>query len=59
VPACRSAQRRVGCVSPALIRTAVNRNQPTGYYRFVDETARRVERRIEFRGQGRPRKSGK
>ncbi|MDH3713693.1 MAG: transposase [Gammaproteobacteria bacterium] len=43
----------------ALIRTASKRNQLTGDKWFVEEVARRVGRRIEFRGRGRPRQPQK
>ena len=39
------------------IRRAVQRGQLTGTDKFVEEIAAKVGRRIEFRGQGRPRKS--
>lgn len=39
-----------------LIRKAVQRGQLTGGYRFVEEVDKKIGRRIEFRGQGRPRK---
>jgi len=39
-----------------LIRKCVQRGQLTGSRRFVDEIEQKIERRIEFRGQGRPRK---
>lgn len=41
-----------------IIREAVRRNQLTGDARFVDEVARRIGRRIELRGRGRPRGRG-
>ncbi|BCR04603.1 transposase [Desulfuromonas versatilis] len=37
----------------------VKRGQLTGGDRFVDEVAERLGRRVELRGQGRPRKRGK
>jgi putative transposase len=37
-----------------LIRQALNRNQLTGNQKFVDEIERRLGRRIELRGRGRP-----
>ncbi len=39
-----------------LIRRSLQRGQLTGGSRFVDEVEGKIERRIEFRGQGRPRK---
>ena len=39
-----------------LIRDAIQRGQLTGSERFVDEIAQKVGRRIERRGQGRPKK---
>jgi putative transposase len=42
-----------------LIRAAVQRGQLTGNQRFVDEVERRLGRRIELRGRGRPRKPNK
>ena len=38
-----------------IIRKAVRRGQLTGGSRFVEEVDRKIGRRIEFRGQGRPR----
>ncbi|MHC4141001.1 MAG: transposase [Planctomycetota bacterium] len=37
-----------------LVRAAAQRGQPTGNQRFVDEVERRLGRRIELRGRGRP-----
>ncbi|MHC4217977.1 MAG: transposase [Planctomycetota bacterium] len=42
-----------------LIRAAVQRGQLTGNRRLVEEVERRLGRRIELRGQGRPRKPEK
>jgi putative transposase len=42
-----------------LIRQAVQRGQLTGSARFVDAMEEKLGRRIEYRGQGRPRKPGK
>ena len=42
-----------------VISEAVRRGQLTGTPRFVDELEQRLERRIELRGPGRPRKSRK
>ena len=39
-----------------MIRLAVQRGQLTGGGRFVDEIEKKLNRRIELRGQGRPRK---
>jgi len=39
-----------------LIRQSLQRGQLTGSARFVDEIARKIERRVEFRGPGRPKK---
>nr|WP_320051163.1 transposase [uncultured Desulfuromonas sp.] len=41
------------------IRLAVQRGQLTGGERFVDEIEQKLNRRIELRGQGRPRKVDK
>lgn len=38
------------------IRQSLQRGQLTGGNRFVDEVERKIERRIEFRGPGRPLK---
>jgi len=38
------------------IRQAVQREQLTGEDRFVEEVAAKIRRRVEFRGQGRPKK---
>ncbi len=42
-----------------LIRAAAQRGQRTGNHRFVDEVERRIGRRIELRGRGRPGKCKK
>ena len=42
-----------------MIQQAVQRGQLTGSSRFIEEVHKRVERWIEFRGQGRPRKGKK
>lgn len=39
------------------IRQSLQRGQLTGSNRFIDEVEQKIERRKEFRGQGRPRKS--
>lgn len=39
----------------ALLRQAVQRGQLTGSNRFVEEVFKKIARRVEFRGQGRPR----
>lgn len=41
------------------IKRAVQRGQLTGGASFIDEIERRLNRRIELRGQGRPRKTAK
>ncbi len=41
------------------IRLAIQRGQLTGGRRFVDEVEKKLNLRIELRGQGRPRKAGK
>lgn len=41
----------------SLIRQSLQRGQLTGSSRFVDEIAKKTARRVEFRGQGRPRKT--
>lgn len=41
------------------IRQAIQRGQLTGGERFIAVAAKRVGRRIEFRGRGRPRKAKK
>ena len=38
-----------------LIRQAIQRGQLTGSERFVEEVSEKISRRIEFRGQGRPK----
>lgn len=40
-----------------MLRSALSRNQLTGNSRFIDEIERRIGKRIEFRGQGKPPKS--
>jgi putative transposase len=42
-----------------LIRLSLQRGQLTGSARFVEEIEQKIKRRVEFRGQGRPRKSNK
>lgn len=42
-----------------IIREAVQRGQLTGSSRFIEEVLKRIGRRIEFRGQGRPKKEEK
>jgi len=42
-----------------LIRQSLQRGQLTGSARFVEEIEQKIERRVEFRGPGRPRKSYK
>ena len=42
-----------------IILGAVQRGQLTGGGAFVDEIEQKLARRVEFRGQGRPRKAGK
>jgi len=39
-----------------MIRLTVQRGQLTGGGRFVDEIEKKLNRSIELRGQGRPRK---
>jgi len=39
-----------------LIRTSLQRGQLTGGPRFIDEIEKKIEKRVEFRGRGRPRK---
>jgi len=39
-----------------LIRQSLQRGQLTGSTRFVDEIEHKINRRVEYRGQGRPRK---
>jgi len=41
-----------------LIRKSLQRGQLTGSPGFVDEIEKKIERRVEFRGPGRPRKVG-
>ncbi|MBU1568711.1 MAG: transposase [Proteobacteria bacterium] len=41
-----------------LIRGAIQRGQLTGTNQFIEEIEAKVGKRIEFRGQGRPRKAG-
>jgi len=38
-----------------MIRGAVQRGQLTGSMRFVEEVATKIGKRIELRGQGRPK----
>jgi len=38
-----------------MIRKAIQRGQLTGSPKFVDEMAEKIGKRIEFRGQGRPK----
>jgi putative transposase len=38
------------------IRLSLQRGQLTGSKKFVDEVERKIDRRVEFRGQGRPKK---
>jgi putative transposase len=42
-----------------IIRQAVQRLQLTGSNRFVEEVAKKIGSRVEFRGQGRPKKNKK
>jgi putative transposase len=42
-----------------LIRKSLQRGQLTGSNRFIDEIETKINHRIEFRGQGRPRKNKK
>ena len=42
-----------------LIRQSLQRGQLTGSKKFVDEIEQKIEKRVEFRGQGRPRKGKK
>jgi putative transposase len=39
-----------------LIRQALQRGQLTGSRRFIDQIEQKLNLRVEFRGQGRPRK---
>jgi putative transposase len=43
----------------SLIRQTLQRGQLTGSTRFVDEIEQKINRRVEFRGQGRPRIANK
>ena len=43
----------------SLIRQSLQRGQLTGSSRFVDEIEKKIARRVEFRGQGRPSKTNK
>ena len=43
----------------SLIRQSLQRGQLTGSSRFVDEIEKKIARRVEFRGQGRPSKANK
>ena len=38
-----------------LIRKSIQRGQLTGSFRFIDEIEQKTNRRVEFRGQGRPK----
>ena len=42
-----------------MIRDSIQRGQLTGSRKFIDEVERRMKVRVEFRGQGRPKKSRK
>ena len=39
------------------IRKSLQRGQLTGGPRFIDEIEKKIEKRVEFRGRGRPRKA--
>ena len=43
----------------SLIRQSLQRGQLTGSSRFVDEIEKKIARRVEFRGRGRPSKTNK
>jgi putative transposase len=62
----KRAKRYVGWVKGIIpeegwepIRQLLQRVQLTGSGRFVEEIEYKIERRVEFRGKGRPRKSHK
>jgi putative transposase len=42
-----------------LIRQSLQRGQLTGSIRFVDEIEKKIKRRVECRGRGRPKKEVK
>lgn len=42
-----------------MIRKSIHRGQLTGSARFVEEVAKKIGRRVEFRGQGRPKEREK
>ncbi len=49
-------KRRIPTGELELIRKSLQRGQLTGGDRFIDEVEGKLEKRIEFRGPGRPRK---
>ncbi|MDY6845463.1 MAG: hypothetical protein SVW57_15400 [Thermodesulfobacteriota bacterium] len=42
-----------------MIGQAVQRGKLAGSFRFIEEVHKRIDRWIEFRGQGRPKKDKK
>lgn len=54
---CQWISETVSDEESELIRQAARRNQLTGGTRFVDEIEQKLNKRIELRGQGRPRKT--
>ena len=42
-----------------LIRQSLQRGQLTGSDKFIDQIEQKIKKRVEFRGQGRPRRKGK
>jgi len=52
-------QQTISDEEKGIILSAVQRGQLTGGNTFVDEIESRLNRRIELRGRGRPRKNGK
>lgn len=42
-----------------MIRQAVQRGQLTGSSQFIEEVVKKIGRRVEFRGQGRPKRENK
>jgi putative transposase len=49
-------QKTISGAETELIKDAVRRNQLTGCGRFVDEIEKKLGRRVELRGRGRPKK---
>lgn len=52
-------QETISGAEAELIRQAARRNQLTGSSRFIDAIEKKLGRRIEMRGRGRPKKTEK